>query len=127
MPVSSPVQTLRHPPFLVVRTKSIPCSSRSAHNRQTIFDKSWSSHPVFRQVLESSMLNKSKTIVSGQQKSAFNQFGSAPSGGVSGAFNSSGFGNSTVFGASSFGAGNTSFGANTSNNSISIGTKRNKH
>merc|ERR1712025_633705 len=63
----------------------------------------------------------------GQQKSAFNQFGAAPVGGVGGAFNSSSFGNSSVFGASSFGAGNTTFGANSSNNSISIGTKRNKH
>ena len=53
----------------------------------------------------------------GTQQATFGQFGT----------NNTGFNSSNTFGAnnsSMFGAGNTSFAAN---NSVSIGTKRNKH
>jgi len=67
----------------------------------------------------------------GQQHSAFGvgQFGQPSQGG--GAFNNSstfGGGSATMFGASAFGASNTSFAANNNaSNSFTIGRKRNKH
>ena len=58
----------------------------------------------------------------GQQQSAFT---AAPAP-VGSAFNTSGLGNSSMFGSSAFGASNTTFGSS-ANSSVTVGTKRNKH